>query len=232
MLTLGIDCSAKSASVALLQGDEVLGKDFLNNGYTHSQTLLPMVAKILEGASKKVSDLDLIGVTSGPGSFTGVRIGVSLVKGLAFPHNTPCVGVSTLEALAHNIKGFTGIICPLMDARREQVYTAFFESNCGKIVRLCDDRAVSISTVCDDVKNIKKNIIFVGDGAHLCYNILCGNKNVFLAEENAILGDGTSVARVAISHLDTATSPAVLAEKYLRPSQAEREYNNKINEVK
>ena len=212
-MILSVDSSAVTASVALTDGKKVIKSEFINAGLTHSETLLPMIKRVM--GEYKISDLDAIAVTAGPGSFTGVRIGVATVKGLAFNDNIPCISVSTLEAIACNFLD----VCSVMDARRMQFYNALFEIKNGKAVRLCDDRAISIDDLKNDLKKYEK-VIIAGDGARLCYDNL-GINNIILAPEDKRYQCGQGVALAAENK--EKISAAALMPVYLRLSQAERE---------
>ena len=144
MKILSLECSAKSASCAVIEESKILCSDFTSSGLTHSQTLLPMVSDMINKAEVPFSDIDAFAVSAGPGSFTGIRIGISAVKGMALPKNAPCIPVSTLEAIAYNFLSEDALVCAVMDARCNQVYNALFRIKDGKIKRLCEDRAVSI----------------------------------------------------------------------------------------
>lgn len=216
-MILSIDSSAVTASAALTDGDKVIKSEFINAGLTHSETLLPMIKSVMAGYS--TSDLDAIAVTSGPGSFTGVRIGVATVKGLAFENNTPCISVSTLEAIAYNFTDTDCIVCAVMDARRMQFYNALFEVKNGKVNRICDDRAISIDDLRKEL-SAYENAVIAGDGAELCYNSI-GLDNVILADENRRYQNGIGVSRAA-EYKEKITA-AELMPVYLRLSQAERE---------
>ena len=165
-MLLSMDSSAVTASVALTDGDNVIKSEFVNSGLTHSETLLPMITRIMDG--HKYSELDGIAITAGPGSFTGVRIGVATVKGLAFNDDIPCYSVSTLEAIACNFLDKDTVVCAVMDARRMQFYNALFRVKNGNVERLCDDRAISIDDLREDVKQYE-NVVIAGDGAKLCF---------------------------------------------------------------
>ncbi|MGN0661063.1 MAG: tRNA (adenosine(37)-N6)-threonylcarbamoyltransferase complex dimerization subunit type 1 TsaB, partial [Oscillospiraceae bacterium] len=141
MIILGIDTSAQTASAAVCSEDRIIACGSVNAKLTHSQTIMPLVTSLLEAAHISLDGIDAFAVSKGPGSFTGIRIGVSAVKGLAFAKSKPCIGVSTLSALAYNMLGFDGIICPVMDARCSQVYNAVFRISGGAPERLCPDRA-------------------------------------------------------------------------------------------
>ena len=161
MKILAIDSAAVAASAALLEDGKLLGETFLNVGLTHSCTLLPMIETLLRNADVRVQDVDLFVVTNGPGSFTGVRIGVATVKGLAMPQDKPCVGVSTLHALAYNLQFAQGYLCCAMDARCGQVYTALFEADRGRIRRVTEDDAIPITELGERLKQLDKRIFFI-----------------------------------------------------------------------
>lgn len=217
MLLLSVDSSAITASAALTENGKVIKSEFLNAGLTHSETLMPMIDKVMSG--KKYSELDAIAVSAGPGSFTGVRIGVATVKGLAFVNNTPCVSVSTLEAAAYNFKDENAVICAVMDARRMQFYNALFKAESGKITRLCADRAIGLNELLPELSQYER-VIAVGDGA----NLLCDNAeldNLERPPSDKIFQTAVGVAEAAQSKEKIAAS--ALRPVYLRLSQAERE---------
>lgn len=216
-MILSIDSSAVTASVALTDGEKVLKSELINAGLTHSETLLPMIKRIMDGYN--VSDLEAIAITAGPGSFTGVRIGVATVKGLAFENDIPCVSVSTLEAIAYNFIDTDCIVCAVMDARRMQFYNALFEIKNNKVTRLCPDRAISIEELKKDL-SAYNNVIVAGDGAELCFNNI-GLDNVILADEEKRYQNGIGVSRAAENK--EKISDSQLMPIYLRLSQAERE---------
>lgn len=225
MRILAVESSATPASAALWEDGRLLGESFLNTGLTHSQTLLPMVQQLLNVQGFTCNDIDLYAVTNGPGSFTGVRIGVSCVKGLAFPKNTPCVGVSTLEAIAAGGLALEGaILCAAMDARRAQVYNALFEVKNGELVRLTEDRAISIADLTAECTPYGDRVVLFGDGTVLCYQSM-QSIGARLAPENIRYQRASSVALLAEKKSQTngLLSPAELMPMYLRPSQAERE---------
>lgn len=216
-MILSIDSSAVTASAALTDGDKVIRNEFINAGLTHSETLLPMIKKVMTGYV--ISDLDAIAVTAGPGSFTGVRIGVATVKGLAFEDNIPCISVSTLEAIACNFTDRDCVVCAVMDARRMQFYNALFEITNGRVIRLCEDRAISIEDLRKELSSLNSAVI-AGDGAELCYNNIQLD-NVSLAEEERRYQNGIGVSRAAADK--EKISASALMPVYLRQSQAERE---------
>ena len=223
MNILAIDSSAAVASVALLHDTTVLGEYFLDNGNTHSETILPMTESLLSRLSLSVDDIDLFAVSIGPGSFTGLRIGVSTVKGLAFGRNTPCAGVSTLEALAYNLQGFSGILCPVMDARRGQVFTALFRSDGNKIERLLPDSAMDLSELDELLASYQEPIYLSGDAYKLAKDAL--TIKTMDTSERLIPQSARSVALLAIQKQSEGSlcDAALLAPVYLRLSKAERE---------
>lgn len=214
-MLLSVEASAVTASVAITDGDNIVKSEFKNTGLTHSETLLPMIKDVL--GENKISDLDAIAISAGPGSFTGVRIGVSTVKGLAFTNNIPCYSVSTLEAIAHNFEN--GIICAVMDARRMQFYNAIFEVVDYKVKRLTEDRAISIEDLRAELEKYDK-VIIAGDGARLCHSNI-GLDNCVLADDDSIYQNAIGVAKATKDK--NLISAKELMPTYLRQSQAERE---------
>ena len=221
-MLLSMDSSAVTASVALTDGDEIIKSEFANSGLTHSETLLPMIARVMDG--HKYSELEGIAITAGPGSFTGVRIGVATVKGLAFNDDIPCYSVSTLEAIAYNFVDENAVVCAVMDARRMQFYNALFRVQNGKVERLCDDRAISIEDLRSNLKQYD-NVIIAGDGANLCFRNI-ELENCTLADDDRIYQNAVGVAKAAKNK--NAISPKALMPVYLRQSQAERELKLKL----
>ncbi|WP_296135153.1 tRNA (adenosine(37)-N6)-threonylcarbamoyltransferase complex dimerization subunit type 1 TsaB [uncultured Eubacterium sp.] len=216
-MILSLDSSAVTASVALTDGDKVIKSEFVNSGLTHSETLMPMVKRVMDGHS--YDELDGIAITAGPGSFTGVRIGVATVKGLAFNDNIPCYSVSTLEAIAYNFTDENAVVCAVMDARRMQFYNAIFSVKDGVVSRICDDRAISVDDLRKELSSYDK-VIVAGDGARLCMSSLKLD-NCFLADDDKIYQNAVSVSKAA--HNVKPISPKSLMPVYLRLSQAERE---------
>lgn len=216
-MLLSLDSSAVTASVALTDGQKIINNEFLNSGLTHSETLMPMVKRVMNGLD--YSDLDAIAVNVGPGSFTGIRIGVAAAKGFAFVNNTPCIAVSTLESIAYNFVDTDCIVCAVMDARRMQFYNALFRVRGKKVQRICDDRAISIEDLSRDIAKYD-NVIIAGDGAMLCCENL-STDNFKLADENLVYQNALGVAMAAENKKEV--SHTQLVPVYLRPSQAERE---------
>lgn len=230
MIILGIDTTAVTATAAVCEAENGIitnhSLSLLKNGLTHSENLLPIIDSSLASMGKTPSDIDLVSVSVGPGSFTGVRIGVATAKGIAFAGNKKVCGVSTLEALSENCSSFGGIVCPVMDARRHQFYNALFRD--GK--RLCEDRCVSFEEIYEDAVSYGTNVILCGDGARLFYS-LCENKErLVLPPLCAEDQNGLSVCVTAYKKYLAGeyTTHAELRPVYLRPSQAERERNSKL----
>ena len=224
MKILSVDSSAIVASVALCEDGCLLAEYTLNNKNTHSETLLPMIESLLSFFSMEIGDIDLFAVSSGPGSFTGVRIGTATVKGLAFASNKPCIGVSTLEAIAYNLRFHKGLVCPVMNARRSQVYTAIFRSDGEKLERLTDDLAISLAELDTLLAEYSEETVLAGDGYDIC---VAGFEKAELrpVPERLRHQSAFSVAEAALAAYKSGKycSDAELGVEYLRPSQAERE---------
>lgn len=170
MKVLAVDSSSVTASVAIVEGHEIIAQYFLNVGLTHSQTLAPMIESVLKSSGIFPSQIDLYVATNGPGSFTGIRIGLSTVKAMALANSKPCLGVSSLYSLAYNLKDKHNILCACMDARNNQVYNALFKVENNKIIRLTEDRAIDINDLKKKLSKFKEKIEIVGDAAEICYN--------------------------------------------------------------
>lgn len=263
---LALDTSAKAASCAVYKDKLLVCEGFLNAGLTHSVTIMPMVNDMLSRANLALQDIDVFAVSSGPGSFTGLRIGISAVKGMAFALNKPCAAVSTLEALAYNVAAFHGIIAPAMDARRSQFYTALFrgqleaapnqleaahnvdlmltaqdealsisklaEKRKVSLTRISPDEALSISELAERLKAYDEQIMLVGDGAELCFQLLSDSFpdiKVTLAPSNLLHQRAASVCAVAAGMTEY-LSAKDLAPIYLRLPQAERERMDKLTD--
>lgn len=170
MRILAFESTAVSASVALMEDERLVGEFFINTKLTHSRTLMPMAASLLQASGVSLQDIDYFAVAHGPGSFTGVRIGVATVKGLAAPNDVPCCPVSSLLSMAYNLQNMEGVVCAVMDARCHQVYNALFRVHDGVITRLCEDRAIEINQLAEECRPFGNELILVGDGASLCYH--------------------------------------------------------------
>lgn len=224
MKILSVDSSAIVATAALCEDGRLLAEYTLNNKTTHSQTLLPMIESLLSLFSVDIEDIDLFAVSAGPGSFTGVRIGAATVKGLAFASDKPCAQVSTLEAIAYNLRFHKGLICPVMNARRSQVYTAVFRSDGERLERLLDDSALAISELDSLLSQYGEEVALCGDGYDICTG---GFEKTSLryVPERLRHQSAFSVAEVAYKNYLSGDlkSDRELSVDYLRPSQAERE---------
>ena len=226
MLILAFETSAKAGSTALLENGVLLAESYCNTGLTHSQTLMVMAQDMLKSCGKQPSDVQAVAVAAGPGSFTGIRIGVAAAKGFAWGADIPCCGVSTLEAMALGLGAYEGFVLPVMDARRSQVYNAVFSVTEGKLTRVTEDRAIALSELAEEIKNFEKPIFLVGDGSILCYNTLKDTvPNLVLPPEHRMHQRAAGVALAAETQLDAGENcdGATLTPNYLRLSQAERE---------
>jgi len=225
-MLLAFETSAKAASVALFQNEQLLGESYQNTGLTHSQTLMTMAEDLLKNCGATVNDLNGVAVAAGPGSFTGVRIGVAAAKGLAWGKALPCWGVSTLEAMALGLGIQDGYVLATMDARRAQVYTALFLVENGVLSRVFDDCAIALTALQERIQNLSKPIFLVGDGSLLTYHTLKTDVPALILPPShkmhqRAVGVGLA-AMAAISRGDTGNAET-LSPNYLRLSQAERE---------
>lgn len=237
MKIFALDSSSNSASVALGENGKIIGEFYADTGFTHSRTLMPMINSLYESAGLSVNDMDLFVCCTGPGSFTGVRIGVSTVKAMALSTDKPCIGMSSLETMAYN-----GLICDdciivsSLDARREQLYNAVFYSKDGSIKRLCEDRVIYCKDLINELKEkyFSKRIIMVGNGSDLCYNVWDGcDLNLSVAPANLKYCSASGMilnVEKNFKNLST-TSANLLNPTYLRMSQAQRELCERQNKV-
>ena len=229
MLILAFESSAKPASAALVKDGQLLSQYMQCSALTHSRTLLPMAEDMLKNAELSLSDVDLIAVAHGPGSFTGIRIGVSTVKGLAWAAEKPCVGVSTLEAMAWHGLAVGGYICPVMDARRSQVYNALFKIENGRPVRMTEDRPIALEELAKEVTALGAPVFLIGDGAALCFEYFTAHGvPCVMAPDNLRWQDAWGVAMAAADK--TPGNADELLPVYLRLSQAERERQERLSQ--
>ena len=231
MLLLAFETSAKAASVALFEGTILLGEQYQNTGLTHSQTLMVMAEDLLAQCGKAPTDVEAVAVANGPGSFTGVRIGAAAAKGFAWGRNIPLYGVSTLEAMALGLGAYQGFICPVMDARRSQVYNALFYVNQGIVERRTVDRAISLADLQNELKICEESVFLVGDGSNLCYNTLKeAVPQLVLPSEHKLHQRAVGVGLAALRQIADGDpgNGAALTPNYLRLSQAERERQEKM----
>jgi len=221
---LAIDSSAKSASTALTDGKHLISECFVNTTLTHSRTLMPMIDNMLKQSDTDFSEVDAFCVSAGPGSFTGIRIGVAAIKGLALAQNKPCAGISTLEAMAYNFTDENCVVCAVMDARCNQVYNALFRIENGVVSRICEDRALPINELLKELEKYDEAVYFAGDGAEICFNSYESRpQNIKLSSENRRYQRAYGVALAASEHNELFQNSALLAPVYLRLPQAERE---------
>ena len=225
MKILSIETSAVCASVAITDDNKIISRFSINAKLTHSRTLLPMIDAALSDSETKIEDIDCFACSVGPGSFTGIRIGIAAVKGLADATGKKCVAVSTLEALAYNLKGGSCLACAVMDARCDQVYCALFDVEGNTIKRVTEDSAISLEELKVRLEGSEKRVVFVGDGAELCQNRI----GYEAASELVRYQDAASVGLCAYYGFDSSKllDAAELSPVYLRLPQAERELKNK-----
>ena len=226
MLILAFETSAKAASVALMDENKLLGEAYQNTGLTHSQTLMVMAEDVLKQCGKTAADVTAVAVAKGPGSFTGVRIGVAAAKGFAWGKEIPCYGISTLEAMAESLGIYDGYICPVMDARRSQVYNGLFYADGGQIERRSEDRAISLADLAEELEHLDGPVFLVGDGSNLTYQTLKDRiPELILPPEHRMHQRAVGVALLARQQAQQGKAPSggALTPNYLRLSQAERE---------
>lgn len=226
MLILAFETSAKACSAALHDGSKLLAESYQNTGLTHSQTLMVMAQDLIQACGLSAGDVTHLAVAAGPGSFTGIRIGVAAAKGFAWGAELPLYGVSTLEAMARGLGAYQGYVCPVMDARRSQVYNALFYANHGVLTRVTEDRAIALADLGAELQKLDAPIFLVGDGSNLCYNTLKGEiPGLVLPPEHRMhqRACGVALAAAEMAARGLAPNGAELVPNYLRLSQAERE---------
>ncbi len=232
MLVFGIDTCAAAATAALLEDERLVAQTVVNTGKTHSQKMMPQIAEMFRQAEKDVADVDCFAAAVGPGSFTGVRIGVATAKAMAQAVNKPCAAVSTLHGLANNLAVFDGVICSILDARREQVYNALFRGG-RSLTRLCEDRALGIEELLAELQDETLPIIFCGDGVPVFRERIeeVLGSGVMFAPPIQNMNLGASVAEIgyAMAKAGETVSYGDLVPQYVRLSQAERERLEKEN---
>ncbi len=237
MKILAIECSAGPASAAIIENGQILADASVNIKLTHSQTLMPMIKGILDSSFTDIADIGGIAVAAGPGSFTGVRIGIAAAKGIAAPKNLPCAAVSTLRAMAEGFKRQNAVICAVMDARCNQVYNALFEIEGDTVTRLCEDRALMCDELAKELSILSekgKKIIITGDGTDLFYPYVAELSGVTAAYTPLKFQNAAAVGLASeemFNKGDTLT-PERLLPIYLRLPQAERELKAKKGDTK
>ena len=225
MRILALETSAKACSAAVTEDGRLVASAFQCTALTHSCTLMPMVEDMLRNASLTLQSCDAVAVANGPGSFTGIRIGVAAAKGLAFGADKPIVGVSTLEAMARCAACMDGLIVCAMDARRQQVYNAVFSAENGELTRFSPDRPIGLAALGEELRNVEKRKIIVGDGAALCYNYFLEHGIAcVMAPPHLVMQSAVFVALAAERELSAGrgVSAQELSPVYLRPAQADR----------
>ena len=235
MLILAFETSAKSCSAAIHDGKSLLAESYQNSGLTHSQTLMVMAEDLLKVCGKSAADVTHLAAAAGPGSFTGIRIGVSAAKGFAWGAEKPVYGVSTLESMALGLGVWSGYICCCMDARRNQVYNAIFLAEKGELTRVSEDRAIALSDLKNELVHIDGPIYLVGDGAALAHKNLSSElENLILPPEHRQHQRASGVALAALAAMARGENAdgAALQPNYLRLSQAERERMEKLQAQK
>lgn len=225
MRILALETSARAVSAAVAEDGRILAAGYQDTGLTHSRTLMPIVEHLMKNAEIAMEGIDAVAAAVGPGSFTGIRIGVSAAKGLAFALDRPAAGVSTLAAMARNVAFADGLVICAMDARRNQIYNALFEAGNGVLTRLTPDRAVGLAELAEELRGDGRPKIVVGDGARLCAAALEeGGISCRLAPPHLLMQNAMSVAleAEALAAAGGLVSAQELAPIYLRPPQAER----------
>jgi len=235
MKVLAIESSSITASVAIVMDDMLTAEYTINHKTTHSQTLLPMIAEICKMTETEMNSLDLIAVSIGPGSFTGLRIGCATGKGLGLALDVPVVAVPTLEAMAYNLYGYSKIICPIMDAKRSHVYTGIYtwQEKIDKNIHILLNQCIlPIEEVIDKLNEINEEVVFIGDGVPANQTIIESNMKVKYSFAPAHMSSqrAASVAVLGKTLYEDQKSMNAreLLPEYLRPTQAERELNKKI----
>ncbi len=227
MTIFGLDSAGKTAGVAILQNGRLIYESYLSTGHTHSETLLCLCKHALDCAGMKSADIDVFAAAAGPGSFTGLRIGLAAVKGMAFVHDTPCAAVSTLEALAYTA-GMDGTFLCALDARRKEVYWAAFRRTDGIVHRLCEDQSAPAASLASFAAQHSEPIWLMGDGAEIVLDAVGADCGVRLFPEDYRLGRAGGVCRAAFASGQTIPAHALTPE-YLRLSQAERERAERLS---
>ena len=225
MKILAVDTSANTATVCVVEDDKLLAEEIVNHKKTHSQTLMPMIDNVLKNCGTDIPEIDIFAVANGPGSFTGLRIGVSAIKGMAHALDKPVIEISTLEGMAYNIYMSDLIICPIMDARRDQVYNGVYTWENGEFTELTPPRALSIEECVEDVRKYNKKVVFLGDGVPVHREYIEKEMNVqaIFAPASANAQRASSLAAIAINRQDCKKNCYEVSPVYLRKPQAERE---------
>lgn len=231
MIILSVDSSSSTATCALVKEDKILGEINLNDKKEHSVILMDLIDSLLTRCNLTLDDVDGFAISEGPGSFTGLRIGMATIKGLAFGSNKPCLAISTLDTLAYNVVNFNGIICPIMDALRGNVYTNLYKNNNGKLEAISEANCLSIEELVSILKGKNEPVIFLGDGLIKHKDYLLENlSNLSFAPLNSNYPKASSLGELAIQLFNSGVTQDLnkIAPVYLRKSQAEREYEARM----
>lgn len=230
MKILAIDTSTTCATCAIIEDGNLISEYTIDNRKTHSQKIMPMIKEVFDNQDIKIEDIDVFAASIGPGSFTGLRIGIATIKSFAQVFNKPVIGVPTIEALAYNLAGFNGIIVPMLDARRERVYTGIYKWQNDKIITLKEQDVLNIDELIDILSEYNESIIFNGDAIKLFKDRIADKlENVIFAPNHLCMPKGSSVGYLAYlkSKKNVFLNHFNLVPEYLRKSQAEREYEEK-----
>ncbi|WP_297630295.1 tRNA (adenosine(37)-N6)-threonylcarbamoyltransferase complex dimerization subunit type 1 TsaB [uncultured Clostridium sp.] len=230
MLILSVDSSSKCATCALVDDNGIVSEYTLNNMREHSVLMMPMIERILEDSNKTIDDIDGFVVSKGPGSFTGLRIGMATIKGLSFGSNKPYISISSLDGLALSVGSFDGIICPIMDALRDTVYTSFYKFNNGKLQKLLDYTSLSLEELKEELNSRNEKVIFIGDGVFKHKTFLEENiSNAVFASNSVNVVRASTIGELGLEllkkdiHDDENSAPL-----YLKQPQAVRELNQRL----
>lgn len=231
MKIMAFDTAAAVAAVAVVEDTKLLGEYIINNKKKHSEKLMPMAESLLKDLSLSPSDIDVFAVSVGPGSFTGIRIGVSTVKAMAYATGKRIAGIPTLDALAFNAPLYGGIVCPLIDARNDQVYTALYKNENGRQIKITEYMAVDISEIIEKIKMTGEDTVFVGEAADLHKDHIVSElkTNAHFMPGNLQIQRASAVAHLAYIKVGSGEQDNCydLVPLYLRKSQAERELEKK-----
>lgn len=231
MKILSLDSATECATAAIIDDNKLLGEIVINHKKQHSVIMMPMIDNLIKNCGLTIADIDGYAISNGPGSFTGLRIGMSTVKGLVQATKKPFVTISSLDGLANNLFNVEGIICPIIDALRGNVYTNFYRFENGKLVTLEEDQLLSIDEVIEKCSSFKENITFLGDGTYkFGPKLLESLSTASIVPSTLNVAKASSIGALGYLKLSTGYSDNVLssAPVYLRKCQAEREYDEKV----
>lgn len=231
MIVLSIDSATDAATAAVVSDDQILGEMNFANKKQHSVLIMPMIDGLLKSLDLTINDIDGFVISKGPGSFTGLRIGMATIKGLSLGSSKPYVSISSLDSLAYNLYGTNGIICPIMDALRENVYCGLYKFENGEMIKLMDYDRLSLEELVSKLKEFNEPVYFVGDGTKKYGDLLKNSlKNCFFAPNNLNYTRASSLGELGIKLLSQGISDDINVSNplYLRKSQAEREYDEKL----